>query len=72
MTDTPPNPGSQAAIDAGCECAVLDNCHGRGFPWPRTDGRDPNAFPSFYVNASCPMHGGGTVDANEEVTDEAQ
>jgi len=60
-----PNPGSDAAIDAGCRCAVLDNCHGQGFPWPRTDGRDPEEYPSFYVNESCPLHGGHTVDSED-------
>jgi hypothetical protein len=64
---TVPNPGSDAALDLGCKCPVLDNGHGRGFPYPRTDGRDPNEFPSFYVNESCPLHGteSGDADATE-------
>lgn len=52
-----PSPGSNEAINAGCCCPVLDNVHGRGFPWPRTDGRDPNKFPSWYINEDCPLHG---------------
>jgi hypothetical protein len=26
-----PNPGSKAAIDAGCTCPVFDNGHGHGY-----------------------------------------
>jgi hypothetical protein len=62
---TVPNPGSDEAVALGCQCAVLDNAHGRGIPYPRTDGRDPNEFPSFYVNENCPLH-------NPEVTPETQ
>lgn len=39
-------PGSDAALDAGCRCPVLDNGRGKG----RGDG-------NFYVNADCPLHG---------------
>ena len=55
-----PNPGSDAAIDAGCTCAVLDNCHGKGFPWPGCDG------PAFWITSSCPLHGEGVVDERKE------
>lgn len=51
-----PNPGSNEAIDQGCTCPVLDNAHGRGVPWPREDGLDPNEHPSFYVVEGCPIH----------------
>lgn len=50
-------PGSDAAIAAGCRCPVLDNCHGAGIPWPRTDGKDPTKWPSWYVREDCPLHG---------------
>jgi len=43
-----PNPGSAAALDRGCECAVLDNHHGRGFPY----GKEL----CFYVTVGCPLH----------------
>lgn len=43
---TPPNPGSDAAIDAGCTCPVLDNAHGRGV----------NGL--YWIAANCPLHGG--------------
>jgi hypothetical protein len=56
MTDNTPNPGSDEAIKQGCICAIYDNCHGTGFPWPRDDGLDPNEYPSFYVTMGCPVH----------------
>lgn len=43
-----PNPGSTAAVEAGCTCPVLDNNHGIRPPWP------PHGW---WVNHSCPMHG---------------
>lgn len=43
-----PNPGSDAALRAGCTCPVLDNAHGKGSGW----GPD-----TFWVNAACPLHG---------------
>ena len=44
-----PNPGSDAAIDQGCLCPVLDNSHGAG--WPGKDG-----VPQFWVSSNCPLH----------------
>lgn len=45
-----PNPGSDAAVDRGCTCPVIDNRHGAGawefegeVHWWRTEG--------------CPLHG---------------
>jgi hypothetical protein len=55
-TDTVPTPGSDAALALGCRCAVLDNHYGKGFPWPRTDGKDPVEHPSFWVTEGCPVH----------------
>lgn len=50
MNTTIPNPGSDAAIEAGCTCPVLDNGHGKGvcgngerFGW--------------WITADCPLHG---------------
>lgn len=51
------NPGSNAALKLGCKCPVLDNDRGRGIPWLRDDGLDPNEHPSFNVNTGCPLHG---------------
>jgi len=55
-TEDVPNPGSKEAGERGCTCAVMDNRRGRGIPYPRADGKDPNEFPSFYVTGGCPLH----------------
>lgn len=44
------NPGSDEALERGCTCPVLDNGHGRGFPWGDVD-------PCFWINGRCPLHG---------------
>ena len=42
-----PSPGTQAAIDAGCTCPVMDNCRGRGY----------HGQAGVYVyNSRCPVH----------------
>jgi hypothetical protein len=52
-TEAPvPNPGSDAALKAGCTCPVLDNCHGKGFSWGSGDG------PKFWISGGCPLHCG--------------
>lgn len=51
MSNKPLNPGSDAAIAAGCKCPVLDNNRGAGIR--HLAGDDP----TFWVNAECPMHG---------------
>jgi hypothetical protein len=45
-----PNPGSDEALDMGCSCPVLDNHHGKGFPWPSSQS------PSFWINETCKLH----------------
>ena len=47
MTTTP-NPGSDAAIDQGCTCPVVDNHHGNGAWWP--------GAPVFWITHGCPLH----------------
>jgi hypothetical protein len=42
-----PNPGSDAAIAAGCICAVMDNNHGQYPPHP-PDG--------WWIAHGCPVH----------------
>lgn len=42
-----PDPGTQAAIDKGCTCPILDNEHGRGYMG------QPGIF--IYV-VGCPIH----------------
>jgi hypothetical protein len=57
-----PNPGSTEAQKRGCTCPILDNAHGRGFPWPRDDGLDPVLNPSFWITEGCPLHGVGEME----------
>lgn len=49
--DFTPNPGSDAAIDAGCTCPVMDNAHGLGVVLKNKT--------LFWTNADCPLHGKG-------------
>ena len=61
--ETKPNPGSPAAIEAGCKCAVLENGHGR-----RSDGY-------FSISAECPLHNEAFAemqDAAEAAYEKAQ
>lgn len=44
----PPNPGSDAALDLGCRCPVMDNAQGRGNPMYGGD---------FVISGDCPLHG---------------
>lgn len=41
-----PNPGSKEALKKGCTCAVVDNCHGRGY----------FAGKGFVITQGCPLH----------------
>lgn len=54
MADAPPNPGSDAAREAGCRCPVLDNGHGKG-AWGAALGEDGK--PLFWISEGCPLHG---------------
>ena len=49
IKDDKPNPGSDAAIDAGCLCPVVDNQGGRGSL--EREG-------AFWIAAGYPLHGG--------------
>ena len=48
-----PNPGSDAAIKAGCACPVADNARGEGVV------ADKDGVPLFWMNAACPIHAKG-------------
>lgn len=48
MIEHEPAPGSDEALDAGCECPVLDNGHGRG---RFGEGEQ------YVYNLACPVHG---------------
>jgi len=51
---TKPRPGSDAALDAGCTCPVLDNARGKG-----CGHRDPQTGePLFWISETCPIHAG--------------
>lgn len=52
LRDTP-NPGSDAAVAAGCTCPRMDNARGRGAMG--TSGDDA----VFWKAAECPLHGSG-------------
>ena len=54
MADSLPNPGSDAALELGCRCPVMDNGHGRDdfAPFHGKTGE-----PCFWVTADCPIHG---------------
>lgn len=47
-------PGSDAAIDKGCKCPVLDNGHGRGYMG------QPGIF---VISDECKLHGIARDDA---------
>jgi hypothetical protein len=46
-----PNPGSAAALQQGCTCPIIDNCHGDG------ELRQDSPGPRFYLDAACSLHG---------------
>jgi hypothetical protein len=48
VTDKP-KPGSAEAVDLGCECARMDNNHGKGIIL--------NGERVWWINADCPLHG---------------
>ena len=50
MSTSVPSPGSKEAQKKGCTCPVMDNHHGKGFPYPGVD------TPAFWINGNCPLH----------------
>lgn len=53
MTDAP-NPGSPAAVEAGCTCPRIDNGHGRGY---LGGVKDPATGETMFVySCGCPLH----------------
>ena len=54
--DLLPNPGSNAALEMGCTCPVLDNAH----------GREDITGGYFWISELCPLHKQSTAsDARE-------
>jgi hypothetical protein len=58
MVDGTPNPGSDAALDQGCICAILDNNHGKYSPWP-PDG--------WWITGGCPVHAPGVPIEDDDI-----
>jgi len=54
-----PNPGSDDAVKQGCTCPVLDNSHGKGFPYPNNDGE---MVQCFWISDTCPLHSNATKE----------
>lgn len=53
MTNIPNmNPGGDAALEAGCTCAVLDNGHGN---------EDLGRHRGFWITEGCPLHDSSVV-----------
>lgn len=55
MNTKTPNPGSEEAIAAGCNCPVIDNHYGRGIPMRNPD--DNKIEIAFWMTADCVLHG---------------
>ena len=60
------NPGSDAAILAGCTCPVMDNGYGRG-AWTNDKG---DAV--FWYNGDCPLHGGRPASGSRPLTQDEE
>jgi hypothetical protein len=57
-----PNPGSDEAVAAGCQCPVLDNSRGKGWMM------NPDLF---WISANCPLHANNNgVDEDNESEDD--
>lgn len=57
---SPPSPGSDAALDLGCRCPVMDNNRGRGSMYGKG---------VFVMNADCPLHGSKVPQAGRPAKD---
>ena len=56
MCDHQHPPGSDAALDRGCTCPVLDNARGAGHLGL---GRE------WWISEGCPLHGGAGPEPEE-------
>jgi hypothetical protein len=52
-----PNPGSKAAIDAGCTCPVMDNEYGAGYMGMKD---------VYIYSAGCKLHKPDNLTNNED------
>lgn len=55
MTDKVPTPGSDKAIELGCNCPVIDNHYGKGIPMRNPDNNKIEL--AFWMTADCVLHG---------------
>ena len=53
-----PNPGSDAAVELGCTCPVLDNSHGTGYM----------GSGQFWITEGCPLHDNTDVKDEQPTT----
>jgi hypothetical protein len=59
-------PGSAAAVEKGCRCAVMDNGRGRGYLGGMKD-EDGNTM--FVITVGCPVHSLGGAPSGETATE---
>lgn len=50
-----PKPGSKEAIEAGCNCPVMDNRHGLGIPMVNPETKAVEF--AYWMTADCILHG---------------
>jgi hypothetical protein len=55
MTLKDPKPGSKEAVEAGCNCPVIDNHHGEGIPMVNPDTKEVQR--AYWMTADCVIHG---------------
>ena len=63
-----PPPGSDEAIDLGCNCPVFDNAYGLGY---LGGVKDPDGGTVYVVRGDCPVHAKPTHLVELEDEDEA-
>lgn len=55
MTLKDPKPGSKEAVEAGCNCPVIDNHHGEGIPMTNPDTKEIQR--AYWMMSDCIIHG---------------
>ena len=55
MINNPPKPGSEKAIELGCNCPVIDNHCGTGVPMKNPDTGAIEL--AYWMTADCVLHG---------------
>jgi hypothetical protein len=58
MNEIKPNQGTQEAIDAGCQCPIMDNSYGKGYLMQEG---------VFVYNMECPIHGREKIISGDKV-----